>query len=179
MDLEKLILRKVGEAIGRFRMIRDGDRVAVGLSGGKDSVTLLEALVLLQKRAPVSFSVCAFTVEQGKFLSPVQPFGEYLQARGIPTRVVNKLHEGRPHGVDLMVNGEVRLLINTPLGKHAQYDDYRLRQTAIAHRVSHTTTMSAAAAACDAILALKSRAPAVRAVQEWHEVMQMTHRAAE
>jgi tRNA 2-thiocytidine biosynthesis protein TtcA len=83
LDLEKLILRKVGEAIGRFRMIRDGDRVAVGLSGGKDSVTLLEALVLLQKRAPVSFSVCAFTVEQGKFLSPVQPFGEYLQARGI------------------------------------------------------------------------------------------------
>lgn len=64
-------------------MIRDGDRVAVGLSGGKDSVTLLEALVLLQKRAPITFEVCAFTIEQGKFLRPIQPFGEYLKQRGI------------------------------------------------------------------------------------------------
>src|SRR3569832_382487 len=64
-------------------MIRDGDRVAVGLSGGKDSVTLLESLILLQKRAPIDFSVCAFTVEQGKFLSPIAPFGEFLRERGV------------------------------------------------------------------------------------------------
>ncbi len=83
MDLEKTLLHKVGEAIRRFRMIREGDRVAVGLSGGKDSVTLLEALTLLQKRAPIRFSVCAFTIEQGKFLAPIQPFGEYLRERGI------------------------------------------------------------------------------------------------
>jgi tRNA 2-thiocytidine biosynthesis protein TtcA len=83
LDLEKTILHKVGEAVTRFRMIREGDRVAVGLSGGKDSVTLLEALVKLQKRAPIDFTVCAFTVEQGKFLSPIAPFGEYLKERGI------------------------------------------------------------------------------------------------
>jgi tRNA 2-thiocytidine biosynthesis protein TtcA len=77
------LLRKVGEAIGRFKMIRDGDRVAVGLSGGKDSVTLLEALRLLQQRAPIHFSLCAFTVEQGKFLKPIAPFGEYLKTRNI------------------------------------------------------------------------------------------------
>src|SRR5258706_1242696 len=64
-------------------MIRDGDRIAVAVSGGKDSVTLLEVLLLLQKRAPINFSVCAFTIEQGKFLSPIQPFGEYLKARGV------------------------------------------------------------------------------------------------
>src|SRR5690349_13317025 len=83
VDLEKALLRKVGEAVARFRMIRDGDRVAVALSGGKDSVTLLEALLLLQKRAPIDFTVCAFTVEQGKFLAPVEPIGEQLRARGI------------------------------------------------------------------------------------------------
>ena len=115
--------------------------------------------------------------EMGFVLYATEGTARYLRARGIPTRTVNKLHEGRPHGVDLMVNGEVRLLINTPLGKHAQYDDYRLRQTAIAHRVSYTTTMSAAAAACDAILSLKSRKPSVRALQEWHEVMHMTNDA--
>jgi len=51
-DLEKTLLRKVGEAIHRFKMIRDGDRIAVAVSGGKDSVTMLDALVLMQKRAP-------------------------------------------------------------------------------------------------------------------------------
>jgi tRNA 2-thiocytidine biosynthesis protein TtcA len=83
MELERSILRKVGDAISRFKMIRDGDYVAVGVSGGKDSLTLLEALLLLQKRAPINFRVSAFTVEQGKFLRPIHPIGEYLQSRGI------------------------------------------------------------------------------------------------
>ena len=56
-----------------------------------------------------------------------------------------------PNGVDLILNGDVQLLVNTPLGKHAQYDDERLRQAAIANRVPYTTTLSAANAACEAI----------------------------
>ncbi len=101
------LLRKVGEAIGRFRMIRDGDRVAVALSGGKDSVTLLEALLLLQKRAPVQFTVCAFTIEQGKFLRPIEPLGEWLRARGIDWTYYRdkpsfRLLDDQPeHGCDL------------------------------------------------------------------------------
>ena len=83
MDLEKILLRKVGDAVTRFKMIRDGDRVAVALSGGKDSLTLLESLILLSKRAPIDFTVCAFTVEQGKFLRPIEPLGDYLKSRGI------------------------------------------------------------------------------------------------
>lgn len=81
--LEKTVLHKVGEAIRKFNMIREGDRVAVGLSGGKDSLTLLEALVRLRDRAPIQFSVQAFTVEQGKFLAPIEPVGEYLKQRNI------------------------------------------------------------------------------------------------
>jgi tRNA 2-thiocytidine biosynthesis protein TtcA len=107
VDLEKALLRKVGEAIQRFKMIRDGDRVAVALSGGKDSSTLLESLLLLQKRAPIEFSVCAFTVEQGKFLRPIEPLGEYLKRRGVPWTYFRdtpslKLLEDQPdHGCDL------------------------------------------------------------------------------
>jgi tRNA 2-thiocytidine biosynthesis protein TtcA len=107
VDLEKTLLRKVGEAIHRFQMIRDGDRVAVAVSGGKDSATLLEALLLLQKRAPIQFSVCAFTVEQGKFLRPIQPIGEYLKSRGIPWTYFTdepslQLLEDQPdHGCDV------------------------------------------------------------------------------
>ena len=79
-----------------------------------------------------------------------------------------KIHEGRPNGVDMMLNGDVQLLINTPLGKESQRDDYTMRQAAIANRVAYTTTLSAANAACDAILSLRSRAPSVLSLQEWH-----------
>lgn len=107
MDLEKALLRKVGEAVHRFKMIRDGDRVAVAVSGGKDSMTLLEALLLLAQRAPVDFSVCAFTVEQGKFLRPIEPIGEYLKSRGVDwtcyrdTSSLRLLDEQPDHGCDL------------------------------------------------------------------------------
>lgn len=97
----------MGEAVTRFKMIRDGDRVAVALSGGKDSLTLLEALIRLRQRAPVGFSVCAFTVEQGKFLRPVEPLGEYLKSRGVAWTYYRdnpsfRLLEEQPdHGCDL------------------------------------------------------------------------------
>lgn len=107
MDLERTLLRKTGEAIHRFKMIRDGDRVAVALSGGKDSVTLLEVLLLLAKRAPIDFSVCAFTVEQGKFLRPIEPLAEYLKQRGVAWTYfrdppsLRLLEEQPTHGCDL------------------------------------------------------------------------------
>ena len=107
MELEKILLRKVGDAVTRFKMIRAGDRVAVALSGGKDSLTLLEALLLLEKRAPVDFTVCAFTVEQGKFLRPIEPLGEYLKQRGVAWTYYHDrpsfrlLKEQPDHGCDL------------------------------------------------------------------------------
>jgi carbamoyl-phosphate synthase large subunit len=94
----------------------------------------------------------------------------YLRANGIPAAKVLKVHEGRPNAIDLLVNGEVHLLINTPLGKHAQRDDYIIRQAAIAHQVAYTTTLSAASAACDAILALRSKVREVRSLQDWHSM---------
>ena len=107
MELEKVLLRKVGEAVSRFKMIRDGDRVAVALSGGKDSLTLLEVLLRLRQRAPVEFTVCAFTVEQGKFLRPFEPMAEYLKTRGVDWTYhrdnpsLRLLDEQPDHGCDL------------------------------------------------------------------------------
>jgi carbamoyl-phosphate synthase large subunit len=103
---------------------------------------------------------------------------KYLRARGVPAERVAKVHEGRPNAIDLIVSGEVHLLINTPLGKFTQADDYAIRRTALVHRVPYTTTMSAASAACDAIIALKSRTGSVRSLQEWHEKTTVENRVA-
>ena len=92
----------------------------------------------------------------------------HLRARGIPAERVLKVYEGRPNAIDLIVSGAVQLLINTPLGKLTQQDDYALRRAALQHRVPYTTTLSAASAACDAVIALRSRAGEVRSLQEWH-----------
>jgi carbamoyl-phosphate synthase large subunit len=107
--------------------------------------------------------------EMGFTLYATGGTSRYLRARGIPVTRVFKVHEGRPHCLDMIVNGDVQLLVNTPLGKHAQRDDYTMRQAAIRHHVAYTTTLSAASAASDAILSLRSRRPSVRSLQEWQQ----------
>ena len=95
----------------------------------------------------------------------------YLRERDVPCDLVQKVSVARPHGIDLIKNDKVQLLINTPLGKRAQKDDYSLRQAAIAHRVAYTTTLSAANAACDAIQSLKTVETSVRSLQEWQAML--------
>ena len=107
--------------------------------------------------------------EMGFTLYATSGTAKYLRARGIPVSRVFKVHEGRPNCLDMIVNGDVQLLVNTPLGKHAQWDDYTLRQAAIRNRVAYTTTLSAASAASDAILSLRSRPASVRSLQEWQQ----------
>ncbi|HXE58106.1 MAG TPA: carbamoyl-phosphate synthase large subunit [Gemmatimonadales bacterium] len=106
--------------------------------------------------------------EMGFRILATEGTARHLRARGIPAERVLKVHEGRPNAIDLLLSGEIHLLINTPLGKLTQQDDYAIRQAALQHRVPYTTTMSAASAACDAIIALRSRDGTVRALQEWH-----------
>jgi len=90
----------------------------------------------------------------------------YLQARGIPADPIFKVGEARPNIADGIISGEVQLLINTPLGKRSQYDDYAMRRTAIAYKVPYCTTMSAASAAADAVTALARRKREVKCLQE-------------
>ncbi|MFN5202583.1 MAG: carbamoyl-phosphate synthase large subunit [Gemmatimonas sp.] len=118
------------------------------------------AATLAQRFHALGFSVCA-----------TSGTAAFFRAQGVPVTAVLKVHEGRPHGVDLILNGEIQLLVNTPLGKHAQVDDEKLRQAAIANRVPYTTTLTAANAAVEAIAARRLREPGVRSLQEWHEIL--------
>jgi carbamoyl-phosphate synthase large subunit len=93
----------------------------------------------------------------------------YLRGRGVPAEPIFKVGEGRPNIADGIISGEVQLLINTPLGKKSQYDDYTMRRTAIGYKIPYCTTMSAASAAADAVIALTRRHRTVKSLQERFE----------
>jgi len=80
----KKLLRAIGKAIADFDMIREGDRILLGLSGGKDSLSLLQILLHLQAVAPVKFDVAAITVDPMSDSFDPSPLKPYVASLGIP-----------------------------------------------------------------------------------------------
>jgi carbamoyl-phosphate synthase large subunit len=95
----------------------------------------------------------------------------YLRAHGISVEVVFKVNEGRPNVADHILNNQVQLIVNTPLGRESFFDDRVVRRVAMLHSIPCITTLTGASAAVEAIRALRGQTLDVRALQDYHAEM--------
>jgi carbamoyl-phosphate synthase large subunit len=93
----------------------------------------------------------------------------FLRENNIECASVYKVNEGRPNVVDMIKNGDIKLVINTPLGEESRYDEYSIGWAAIEQKVSFTTTLSAAATAVKGIEQQKLHGIEVKSLQEYHK----------
>jgi len=193
-ELEKRELAHVGvkEAVFPFTMFHEVDPVlgpemkATGeVMGIADSFGLAfyKAQEAAGAKLPLKGNVLLTVADQDKpHLLPVarrlQDLGfdiyatentnRFLEENGIANTGIKKLHEGRPNIVDAIINGELDLIINTPIGRYSKYDDSYIRMTAIQQKVPYVTTIAAAQATVAGIEAKMEEEPAPRALQEYH-----------
>ena len=159
-------MRSTGEVMGldeSFGMAFAKSQIAAGMALPTEGVV---AVTVNQADKPTVTPIMRRFHELGFRVLATDGTARYLRSRGIPAERIFKVGEGRPNLVDGIISGDISFLINTPLGKKSQYDDYAMRRAAIAHRIPYCTTMSAASAACDAVIALRSRKRTVTSLQE-------------
>ena len=93
----------------------------------------------------------------------------FLNDRGIPAEIVNKVIEGTPNIVDLIKKKEVDFVINTVTGRQAQTDSFSIRRSSLQYKIPYTTTISGAKAAIYAIEQLRTNKIEVKSIQEYHK----------
>lgn len=107
--------------------------------------------------------------EMGFILYATENTHNYLKEKGITTQFINKIHQGRPNIADAIKNGQLNLIINTPMGRYGKHDDSYIRMMAIQYKIPYITTMAAAKAAVDGIKEVKEGDEKPMSIQEYHK----------
>ena len=161
-------MRSTGEVLGMadsfgaaYYKAQDAAKSCLPLSG-----KVLMTVADRDKQAAVN--VARRFTELGFSIIATSGTRDFLQKNGIEAALVNKMHEVRPHMADCIKNGDVQLVINTPLGKSSKEDDSHIRKAAIGYRIPYVTTIAAALSAVQGIAAFKQQSPSVKSLQSYH-----------
>ena len=162
-------MRSTGEVLG---MSASYGEAFLKAQEGVQSKLPMEGTVLISvndKDKPEAVEVAKTLAEDGfKIVATGRTYDNIAEA-GIPATKVKKLYEGRPNIYDMITNGDIDLIINTPIGKDSVSDDSYLRKAAIKAKVPYMTTLAAAKAAADGIHYVKHHAEGeVKSLQEYH-----------
>jgi carbamoyl-phosphate synthase large subunit len=117
---------------------------------------------------PLVLPIARGLIELGFAVVATRGTAAYLRAHGIESDVIYKVNEGRPSLADEVVNRRIAMVINTPLGRESFLDDKTVRRAAMMAGVPCITTMTGAAAAVDAIRALRTEGLDVRSLQDYY-----------
>ncbi|MFC1847597.1 carbamoyl-phosphate synthase large subunit [Chloroflexota bacterium] len=125
-------------------------------------------ITVSEKDRPAVYEVARQFMELGFKIKATQGTHQFLTGKGIKAEIILKMQEGRPNIVDAIMNGEIHLVINTPIGKLSQDDDSYIRKTAIKYKVPYITTLAEAAAAATGIAESRKGKKKVKALQSYH-----------
>ena len=163
-------MRSTGEVLGLSRSL--GGAFFKAEEGAKADLPL-EGTVLIsvnkQDKAEVVDIAKSFANDGFKLIA-TEGTCKLINEAGIECERVKKLQEGRPNILDLITNGNIQLIVNSPVGKDSAMDDSYLRKAAIKAKIPYITTIAAATAAADGIRHLKKhKFSDVKSLQEWHK----------
>jgi len=113
---------------------------------------------IAKKLSDLGFKICA-----------TKGTGKVLVNNGMEVKFINKVSEGRPHIVDIIKNGEIRFIINTPSGRNPKMDEVLIRASAVQYRIPYTTTLSGAQAVVNAIESMKKGTIKIKALQDYYK----------
>ena len=167
-------MRSTGEVLG---MARTTGEAFYKAQEGASVLLPLEGSVLISVNAkdkPEVAEIAKLFADAGFKILSTGSTCKLIQDAGIEAERVNKLYEGRPNISDLITNGKIQIIVNSPSGKESAHDDSYLRKNAIKARVPYFTTMAAAKATAEGILQIKKSGNGeLKSLQEWHAEIQM------
>ncbi|MBR4514982.1 MAG: carbamoyl-phosphate synthase large subunit [Lachnospiraceae bacterium] len=163
-------MRSTGEVLGLSRSA--GGAYYKAAEATKSTIPL-EGTVLIsvnRQDKPEVAEVAKILYDNGFKIMATGTTCDLINEAGIPAEKVKKLYEGRPNILDHISNGEIQLIINTPIGKDSKNDDSYLRKAAIKNKIPYITTIAAAKAAAEGIDHMRKRHTGeIHSLQEWHK----------
>ncbi len=161
-------MRSTGEVLGMsesfgvaFYKAQDAAQARLPMSGNV-------LITVADKDKPALTEVARRFSKLGFKIMATSGTHEFLSENGIESDHVNKIYEKRPHITDIIKNGDIQMVVNTPRGKTSTANDAYIRKSSIIHKVPYVTTVAAALAAVRGIEAFKADTSEVKSLQEYH-----------